>query len=239
LEHLFDGVTGISYDVGVGSSSKWFLLLLIFANPGLASGADPESSKTFEAITGESADEDHSAWDSFYKKKDHAFGRDAVGFLKEHLGRLRKGEAFVPAMGEGRNALFLARNGFQVLGVDLSPVAVDRAIAEARGLRLPLRGVVADLNQYPYPEEKFDFILLSLFYSPSLLPKLKKSLKKGAHLMIYLKVETGRGKDRSTPDDFTVKPGELKSALSDFEVLTYREYRDQSVDVVGVLARKP
>lgn len=239
LEHLFDGVTGISYDVGVGISARLFFLLLFLAAFTAAGASDPEDSKAYEAITGDSADDDHSAWDSFYKKKDHAFGRDAVGFLKEHLNRLKKGEAFVPAMGEGRNALFLAKNGFRVLGVDLSSVAVDRAIAEARSQRLPLRGVVADLNQYPFPEEKFDLILLSLFFSPDLLPKFKKSLKKGAFLMIYLKLETGRRKDRNAPDDFAVKPGELKTALSDFEVLAYREYRDQSVDVVGVLARKP
>jgi tellurite methyltransferase len=223
----------------VGSSWKRVFLLLVLSHLPAVHAGTPEDSRTYEAITGESADDDHSAWDSFYKKKDHAFGRDAVGFLKEHLHRLKRGEGFVPAMGEGRNALYLARNGFKVLGVDLSSVAVDRAIAEARSQRLPLQGVVADLFSYPYPREKFDFVFLSLFYSPALLPRFKSTLKKGGQLMIYLKLDTGRGRDRSAPDDFTVKPGELKSALSDFEIVTYREFRDQSVDVVGVLARKP
>jgi tellurite methyltransferase len=221
-----------------------FLLPLLFSlqsflSPPPALAVTPEDSKTFEAITGESVDDDHSAWDRFYKKKDHAFGRDAVGFLKEHLSSLKKGEAFVPAMGEGRNALFLAKNGFKVLGVDLSSVAVDRAIVEARNQKLPLRGVVADLFHYPYPKGQYDLVLVSLFYSPELLPRFKQTLKKGGKLMLYLKLDTGRGKDRSAPDDFTVKPGELKAALSDLEVLSYREFRDQSVDVVGVLARKP
>lgn len=223
----------------MGSPLKFIFLPLIFVLPVHVLAATPEDAKTYEAITGESADEDHSAWDSFYKKKDHAFGRDAIGFLKEQLPRLKKGEAFVPAMGEGRNAIYLARHGFKVLGVDLSPIAVDRAIADARNLKLPLKGVVADLFKYPYPREKFDLVVVSLFYFPALLPHFKNSLKKGGQLMIYLKLDNGRGKDRSAPDDFAVKPGELKSALSGFEILTYREFRDQSVDVVGVLARKP
>ncbi|NDG83691.1 MAG: hypothetical protein EBX52_01465 [Proteobacteria bacterium] len=116
----------------VGFLSLIFLFALSPAlHSGSAQGSPPADPATYESITGDSVDDEHGVWDSFYKKKNHAFGKEPVAFLKEHLRNLRKGRAFVPAMGEGRNAIFLARNGFKVDGVDLSSVAVDRAVEEA------------------------------------------------------------------------------------------------------------
>ena len=201
-------------------------------------GLPAPDSATYEAITGDSAEEDHSAWDRFYKKKNHAFGKEAIGFLKENLRLLRKGRAFVPAMGEGRNAVFLARNGFRVEGVDLSKIAVDRAIEEAKAKNTSIKGIVADLFEYPYPKDAYDFILISLFHSERLLPKFKTALKKGGHIMFYLKRETGKTGSSATPDDFLVKAGDLKASLTDFEILIYREFSDRDVDMIALLARK-
>ena len=139
----------------------------------------PIEHNTYEAITGESADEERSFWDSFYKQKDNAFGKEAVGFLKENLSKIPRGKAFVPAMGEGRNALFLAKNGFDVIGNDISDIAVDKAKVMAKKMNLKLKASVVDLKEYKFPENQFDFIFISLFFDKSLLPSLKKSLKKG------------------------------------------------------------
>ncbi len=217
------------------------LLLACALPPRTASAGSitpPPDQATFEAITGESAEEDHSAWDRFYSKKNHAFGREAISFLRENLKLLKKGRAFVPAMGEGRNAIFLALNGFQVEGVDLSRVAVDRAIAEAKARKTSIKGVVADLYEYPYPKDAYDFILVSLFYSERILPALKAALKKNGLIMFFLKRETGVPNARLAPDDFPVKAGDLKASLSDLETLVYREFIEKNVEMVAILARK-
>jgi hypothetical protein len=223
----------------VGFTLFFLSLWLQNSEAGPIHGSAPSDPTTYEAITGDSADDDHTVWDSFYQKKNHAFGRDAVGFLKDHLKLLKKGRAFVPAMGEGRNAIFLAKNGFQVDGVDLSSVAVDRAIEEARAQKTSLKGLVADLNQYRYPKDTYDLVLLSLFFSPALMPKFKSSLKKGGYFVVYLKLDTGKPAKTASPDDFFVKASTLKSTLSDLEILTFREYKDQGEDVIAALARKP
>ncbi|MBU6153254.1 MAG: class I SAM-dependent methyltransferase [Bdellovibrionales bacterium] len=217
------------------------LLLAALPGSGMAestTGVPSPDLATFEAITGESPEEDHSAWDRFYKKKNHAFGKEAIGFLKENIKILPKGRAFVPAMGEGRNAIFLARHGFRVEGVDLSQVAVDRALQEAKAKKTFIKGIVGDLFEFPYPKEAYDFILVSLFYSERLLPKLKNALKKGGYIMIYLKRDTGRQSTSLVPDDFAVKAGALKAALVDFETLIYREFIEQNMDMIAILARK-
>ena len=201
-------------------------------------GQAPADPQAYEAITGESPEDEHGVWDSFYKKRNHAFGQEPVSFLKRHFSEIKKGRAFVPAMGEGRNAIFLARHGFDVDGVDLSSIAVDRAVEDARAQKTRIKGVVADLNQYAYPKEAYDLVLVSLFHSESLLPKFKKSLKKNGILMLYLKRDTGKPAAKMSPDDFLVKSDALRVALQEMQILKFEEYEDQGDPVIGVLARK-
>ncbi len=215
------------------------ILALSNAFAGPVHGPTNNSPSTFEAVTGDSPDEERSVWDSFYKNKANAFGKEAIGFLKEHLHQVKKGRAFVPAMGEGRNAIYLAKHGFKVDGVDLSEVAVDRAVEAARHQKADIKGIVADLTTYQYPNETYDFIVLSLFYMPNLMPKFKKTLKRGGHIMIYVKADNGKPTQQNSPDDFLVKGSDLKTALRDFETISYKEYKDHDVEVVAILARKP
>jgi len=221
-----------------------FLSLLFLFGLSTATRADPVRSRApldaaaYESITGDSVDDDHGVWDSFYKKRNHAFGKEPVAFLKEHLRNLRKGRAFVPAMGEGRNAIFLAKSGFKVDGVDLSSVAVDRAVEEALAQKTSIKGVVADLFQYQYQKETYDLVFVSLFYAAPLVPKFKSILKRGGFLMMYLKLDTGKPSRKNSPDDFLVRASELKSDVADLELVDYREFRDRNGDVVAVLARK-
>jgi hypothetical protein len=211
------------------------LLLSLFFSLSALAGAP----SAYEAVTGESPDEERSVWDSFYEHKSNVFGKEAIGFLKENLHRLGKGRAFVPAMGEGRNAVYLARHGFKVEGVDLSPIAVDRAIELAKSQHVQMKGIVADLTTFQYPRESYDLICVSLFYMDSLLPKFKSSLKSGGHLLIYVKADTGKTAPGTTPDDFLVKASTLRTAVRDLKTVAFREYRDHGVDVIAVLARKP
>lgn len=214
-----------------------FLILSTTAGPVHGGGANDPS--TYEAITGESADEDRSVWDSYYKNRDHTSGKEAVGFLRDNLHLVKRGRAFVPAMGEGRNAIYLAKKGFTVEGVDISEVAVDRALQDAKAQKVSIKGTVADLLEYKYPDEAFDFIVISQFYIDSLNSKFKKSLKKGGYILFYEKLDTGKPQKKASPDDFLVKAADLKKALQDFELKVVREYKDQKDDVIGILARKP
>ena len=152
----------------------------------------------------------------------------------------RRGAAQPPiaSPNRSRNAIFLAKNGFKVEGVDLSQIAVDRALQEAKSKKTSIRGIVADLFEYPYPKEAYDLIVVSLFYSERLLPKFKSALKKGGYIMFYLKRDNGRPASSVVPDDFRVKGGALKASLQEFETLIYREYIDQNMDMVAILARK-
>lgn len=108
-------------------------LLLDDGREGLAAFAEKRPA-TWHNLPGDKA----RFWDERYREMPAPFGTAPNRFLVETVGRLPKGRAFVAADGQGRNALFLAEQGFAVTMNDLSPVAVQRAreSAAARGLAL-------------------------------------------------------------------------------------------------------
>jgi len=81
-------------------------------------------------------------------------------------------------------------------------------------------------------------VMVSLFYMPELMPRFKKTLKKGGYILFYEKLDTGKPLTSVTPDDFFVKSNDLKSALKGFKIKVFKEYKDHGIDVLGVLAQK-
>ena len=75
-------------------------------------------------------------WDQRYDRETYVYGEEPVVFLAEQIERLRKGKALVLAAGEGRNAVYLAQQGFQVVAVDISAKGLEkgRALAQSRGV---------------------------------------------------------------------------------------------------------
>ena len=70
-------------------------------------------------------------------------------FLVENIDLLPRGRALDIAMGNGRNAIYLARMGFQVEGVDASQEAVEEALARAASEGVSIQTRVEDLGKYP------------------------------------------------------------------------------------------
>ena len=83
-------------------------------------------------------------------------------FLVEQLERLPRGRALDMAMGQGRNAVYLARQGWTVDGVDRSPAAVQKAMALAGSLGVHVNGIVADLGTYEIRPGSYDLICAEL-----------------------------------------------------------------------------
>jgi len=84
-------------------------------------------------------------WDERYSAKEYAYGTEPNTFLTANFQHLPKGRVLSLAEGEGRNAVFLAQQGYAVTAVDGSQVGLDKAqvLAEARGVKI--ERVCADL----------------------------------------------------------------------------------------------
>ena len=79
--------------------------------------------------------------------------REPAQFLVENVELLPKGRALDVAMGSGRNAIYLAKMGFDVEGVDVSPEAINTALESVRKAGVTIRAQVADLEGNYYIEK--------------------------------------------------------------------------------------
>jgi len=96
-------------------------------------------------------------WDARYAAADYLFGTEPNEYLLAQARRLAPGQrALAVGDGEGRNAVWLARQGLDVTLVDISPVGLEKArrLADRHGCRLTT--VTADLTTWHWPVASFD-----------------------------------------------------------------------------------
>jgi SAM-dependent methyltransferase len=168
---------------------------------------------------------DSKKWDSRFKGEEFAFGKEPNPFLKRYIHLLPKGKALDIASGEGRNAVFLAQQGFEVDAVDFSRVGLKKAQKLAREREVTINTLLADLNTYHIEEEKYDLIANFYFLRRSLIPKIKKGLKKGGRVIFetYLLEQRELGTDGPKQTQYFLKPNELLRLFKGFRILLYRE----------------
>ena len=125
---------------------------------------------------------DRRDWDLRYAGSELIWTAEPNRFLVEEVGGLPPGRALDLAAGEGRNAVWLAEQGWKVTAVDFSDVGLAKAarLGEARGVVVDFE--LADLRSYLPPEGIFDLVLV--FYLHLALAELEKILRKAALAVI-------------------------------------------------------
>ncbi|HIO24202.1 MAG TPA: SAM-dependent methyltransferase, partial [Nitrospinaceae bacterium] len=63
------------------------------------------------------APNDQNRWDKYYNMEEFIYGTEPIPFLRDNINLLPKNKALDLAMGEGRNGVYLATQGFDVLGL--------------------------------------------------------------------------------------------------------------------------
>jgi len=189
------------------------------------------------------SEDDKNRWNKRYNTGEYIYGKEPLKFLKEKLDILVKGKALVLAMGEGRNAVFLARNGFDVDGCDISEKAIEKTKLFSRESGVTLNAFVADLEEYKIPSDKYDLITCFYYTQRSLIPQIKEGLKKGGMVMLetYSIDQLQYGKDAPGPKNpaYLLKHNELLDLFRDFRILYYRESEiAENKSVVSLIAQK-
>jgi len=154
----------------------------------------------------------------------HENGFEPAQFLVENVELLPKGRVLDVAMGSGRNAIYLARLGFEVEGVDMSPEAVNTALESAEKVGVTIRAQVADLEGNYYIEKgAYDVIICFNYLQRSLISQIKDGLRQGGIVVyetfIVDQVQFGKPKN----PDYLLKHNELLNMFRDFRCLRYRE----------------
>ena len=175
-------------------------------------------------------------WDSRYSPEEYAYGKTPNQFLQENYEVIPRGRVLSLAEGEGRNAVFLARQGYSVTAVDASQVGLQKAgrLAEENGASIEL--IHADLTEFDLGENRWDGIISIFFPLPSALrtelhKKVVAGLKPGGVFLVeaytpdQLKHGTGGGSSADTM--------QTKESLSlELEGLSFRHLIELEREVV-------
>jgi rhodanese-related sulfurtransferase len=168
-------------------------------------------------------------------------------WLVENFQALPSGLALDVAMGNGRNAIFLATRGFDVDGVDVDPDIVTQARATARRFHAPIRAIIGNVEDGTYiiPIEAYDVIVVFNYLHRPLFRDIKDGLKPGGVVVYqtYLEEQVRFGKP--TNPAHLLKAGELAQVFAEFDILSAKERVDCAVPggplcaLAGIVARKP
>jgi len=130
-------------------------------------------------------------WEARFSAPGYVFGTAPNAFLASQAHRLAPGQkALAIADGEGRNGVWLAEQGLDVLSVDFAPSAVAKARALAAQRSVSLRLEQADLATWPWPVAEFDVVaaVFIQFAGPVLRKKIfagiAQALKPGGYLFM-------------------------------------------------------
>jgi SAM-dependent methyltransferase len=110
-------------------------------------------------------------WDERYSAEEYAYGTTPNEFLVEKISCIPKGKVLSLAEGEGRNAVFLAKQGYAVTAVDASVVGLNKARKLAEENDVVVEFIHADLADYDLGENKWDGIVSIFCPLPSSLRK--------------------------------------------------------------------
>jgi SAM-dependent methyltransferase len=113
-------------------------------------------------------------WDERYSTEEYAYGTNPNNFLEANVSSIPKGKVLSLAEGEGRNAVFLAKQGYSVTAVDSSLVGLNKArkLTEENGVIVEF--IHTDLAEYDLGENKWDGIV-------SIFCPLPSSIRKQLH----------------------------------------------------------
>jgi SAM-dependent methyltransferase len=130
-------------------------------------------------------------WETRFRAPGYVFGEEPNAFLKAQAHRLHSGQsALSVADGEGRNGVWLAEQGLDVLAVDFSETALAKAreLASQRGVRL--RTELADILAWRWPQAAFD-VVVAIFTQiafpaqrAEFFANIKRALKPGGILLM-------------------------------------------------------
>jgi len=166
--------------------------------------------------------------------------QDPSLFLAENIRLLPRGKALDIAMGHGRNAVYLAAQGFEVDGVDIAEDAVDAALALAADQSVTIHAQAGDLEKnYRIAAHAYDLIICFNYLQRSLFPSIEAGLKLGGMVVYETFIVDQARFGRPRNPDHLLKHNELLHRFRNLRVLRYHEgIMSDHKAVAGIIAEK-
>jgi len=193
-------------------------------------------------------------WDERYSAEEYAYGTEPNDFLAEYHHLIPSGKILCLAEGEGRNAVYLARQGYEVTAVDSSAVGLNKAQKLASQSDVRINTIVADLADFTVAANSFDGVVSIFCHVPKdirkdLHQRVIAGLKPGGILLLeaYTPTQLQHGTGGPATDELTMTLKELEQELDGLEIILGQELERDVVEglyhtgrgaVVQVIGRK-
>lgn len=194
-------------------------------------------------------------WDSRYKEPDFAYGTRPNEFFQENLDKLPVGKLLLPAEGEGRNAVYAARKGWDVTAFDFSIQAMLKTFQLAERYDVSLQYTVQDAANFSAKGIEYDSVGLFYAHFPIELravfhQKVTQSLKKSGYVLLEAFHKNQKYYTSGGPKDETLlfSVEELQKEFEGLNILTLEDkiieldegqYHQGKAHVVRMVAVKP
>ncbi|MBT3790682.1 MAG: class I SAM-dependent methyltransferase [Alphaproteobacteria bacterium] len=177
-------------------------------------------------------------WNSRFSSDEYLFGTAPNAFLANQKSRLAAGHRVLSiADGEGRNGVFMAQQGCDVLAVDFSSVALAKSQALAAERNVKINTLEVDHNKWTPDPDTYDIVVAIFvqFADPELRSKIfsdiKSALKPGGLLLMEgyrpEQIEYGTGGPPHAENMYTEEM--LREAFSDLDIIELKSY-DAEID---------
>jgi len=194
-------------------------------------------------------------WDQRYGAPGYAYGTAPNDFLVAVAGQIPPGRVLSLGEGEGRNAVFLAARGHEVVAVDQSEVGLAKALRLAAERGVCIETVRADLGSFAIRPEAWAGIVSVFCHLPKAIRQplhaaIVCGLQPGGVFVLeaYTHAQLGRGTGGPKVPELLLSLAELRADLAGLDLVhgveREREIREGSHHdgvgaVVQIVARKP
>jgi 2-polyprenyl-3-methyl-5-hydroxy-6-metoxy-1,4-benzoquinol methylase len=174
------------------------------------------------------------------------FNSEPSTFLIGATKKLKPGTALDAGMGQGRNAVYLAQQGWDVIGFDISQKALDASRLNAEKAGVYIKTIKSSYSKFDFGTEKWDLIVLIFAWAPMSDPdfvtRLHTSLRMGGKIVFEHFID-----DPEHPYAGPVRalqPGKLRTFFGDFRIEHYEEkegigdYGGPGSQLVRMIAQK-
>ncbi len=128
-------------------------------------------------------------WEQRFSNKEYVYGKEPNDFLKQEIDKLNPGKALFIGEGEGRNAVYAARKGWNVLATDWSENARSKALNLAAENKVKIEYILSDFESLEIENNSFDLIVLIFIHIETeqrqkLHSKVVNGLKPGGYVIL-------------------------------------------------------
>ncbi|WKZ69539.1 MAG: class I SAM-dependent methyltransferase [Melioribacteraceae bacterium] len=167
-------------------------------------------------------------WDERFAKEEYAYGKEPNTFFKQEIDKLNPGKLLLLGEGEGRNAVYAAKLGWEVDAVDWSEEGRKKAQKLADDNNVKINYILSDLSEYAPNENYYDAVgLIFLHLDPDLREKIhtkvNSTLRNGGVVILesYSKEQLLNTSGGPKNPDLLHSLEEIFSDFSDLEIISF------------------